>query len=260
MIEFLALAQAPAYSLPKSPIRYELEVGFEGFIPILKGANGKAQVLMGISVQGLPAQDGTMRAAHEATRFRVTLNDAQLPFTLANVKPMLPRTEISLEPNGVVKFTTAPDRDLPVTLPGLDIKRFPEVSYLPIVLPQSAAVGTKWSFERSYSGYPMRYEAVIEKRDGALLEVGVAVSQTIKAKLNEFRIPMSEKQLKAGETPTFEATTSTTGKGVIRFDLQRGIALSSQVNLDSRTAFTGIVNDQAGEDRLKTSLRLTLVP
>jgi hypothetical protein len=256
MVALTCLLLMQEYRFPQDiPLTYELAATFEGFIPILKGVDGKARLDMTIEVVGLPnADSGRMRAAHEVRAFRVSLNDAPLPFSMANVKPYLPRTTIEFEANGRVTRTDAPDKELPVTLPGLDIKRFPEVTYLPIEFPKDGS-----TFVRKYSGADMTYTlGAPELHATSKRSIPVKVRQSYTVEENEYHLPMTPSMREKGVRPVYKAHVEVEGDGTIVFDERRKIATEVFVELRSISRFKGIEIDEAGEKRLKTTLVVKL--
>jgi hypothetical protein len=129
LLSLLALATITpvAYRFPLDrPLQYDVQVVFEGYIPLLGGQEGKVEVNLGVKVQGLaPDSDAKPRAASELNAFKILFNGADLTaIGLDSAKAYFPKTTVSLTPEGRVLKTDAPDVEIPVRLPGLDVKRF----------------------------------------------------------------------------------------------------------------------------------------
>lgn len=168
-----------AYSVPAQPTQYDLRVRFEGMIPILGGNQGVADVQLGVMVRGLEDKDGHKRASSELTKAKIIFNDATLPLTLENIQDYFPKTTIEFNPLGKILKSDAPDVQLPVRLPGLDIKRFPDISFMPVEFPEKEiAVGDKWSFAKSFAGSDVTYECTLK----ALNEKTATISLTVEQK------------------------------------------------------------------------------
>ncbi|MCC6686095.1 MAG: hypothetical protein IT205_03785 [Fimbriimonadaceae bacterium] len=169
---------ALSYMLSTAPVNYDLRVVFTGMIPILGGNDGTAEVQLGVQVQGLAPKDGQSRATSELTRAKIIFNGGALPLTLDNVKDYFPKTTVEYTPLGKITKSDAPDIELPVRLPGLDIKRFPDITYLPVEFPaEGPELGQSWKFEKSFAGSPVTYQCKLEKVDDATATVTLSVEQ-----------------------------------------------------------------------------------
>ena len=165
-----------AYQLPLAPMNYDLRVVFTGMIPILGGNEGEADVRLGVQVQGLGVKDNVAKATSELTSAKLIFNGGTLPLTLDNVKDFFPKTTVEFSPQGKILKSDAPDVDLPVRLPGLDVKRFPDITYLPVEFPnKELAIGDKWSFEKSFAGSPVTYECELTKLDEKTATISLKV-------------------------------------------------------------------------------------
>jgi len=127
MIALLAaLALTPvSYNLAGKTVNYDLALGFDGFVPILGGNIAKVNVNVGLVVKGQGADAaGNPMAVCDVSSLKVVYNDAVLPFNEDNVRKFFPNTA-TFTPQGKVLKDDAPQIDLPIQLPGLDVKRFP---------------------------------------------------------------------------------------------------------------------------------------
>ena len=178
---FLTLLSAGiVYQLAPGTVQnYAVNVRFSGYLPILGGRDANVQVKMGLTATGLPSEKPTeLKSVSELNRFSVSMNDAELPFTLSNVKTFFPKTTISFLPSGVVQSTDAPDITMPVRLPGLDAKRLPEISYLPLQLPESLNPNDPpFHFERTFGGGVVKYELTVSKLDEKFIDYSIQLSQ-----------------------------------------------------------------------------------
>lgn len=201
------------------PTRYVVEVGFNGYIPILGGTEGKVDVKMDVEVRGLEPDDkGRLRTASEIRDFELRFNEAKMPLGLSNVTDFFPKTTVTMEPTGRVLASDAPKTDLPVKLPGLEQDRFPEITYLPVELPTDGLeVGKAWRFERNFGKTPIRYEAkaVAIEGDDARIEVSIVQEYEV---MEDASRNVVEKQADAEA----RVATRVTGKGVGTFDLRLG--------------------------------------
>ncbi len=247
-----------AYNIPAgTKLNYDMSVSFDGYLPIFSGTQGTAVVELGVLVEGEKADTtGTPRASSDLVSGKVSLNGAPLPFTIDNIKGFFPKTTISMSPQGKVLKTNAPDIKPPVALPGLDVKRFPEISYLPIEFPaENVEIGKSWTFKRVFGGNEMTYTATPSKMDGDTLTIDVKVNQTYVTLENDSG-SLVEKEAEAYA----KVSTVVTGDGKIVFDTKRGIATDVAVDMVAKSDVKTIKSGTASKRELKTSLKVKLNP
>lgn len=257
MLAALLLLVSPKFSLPlEVPVRYQLLVRFEGSLPIFGGKEGVAEVTIGTSVRGLaPDGEGRFGAVSELTDVEAKWNGAKMPFTVDNVKPFFPKTTIRYSPLGRVLATDAPDKPFAVRLPGLDVKRFPELSYLPVEFRDGEIeVGSSWKFERKFNGFPVTYAVQVTAIEGDQLRLQVQLSQQARFFEDRGRNAVEEKE---GE---FEVVSSLTGSGQIEFDLKRGLATQTRVEATTTDQVTETETKQTTTRKLKTRFEVKLLP
>ncbi len=257
MIAIAAALLIPAsYSFPPGrTLTYEMSVTFEGALPLLGGEQAKAELRLGVRVEGLkPDDDGNVRASSELTSLKALLNDTPLPFELENVKAYFPKTTVSLSPQGRVLKTDAPDTKLPVRLPGLDLKRFPDVSYLPLEFPEGGIEeGKEWTFARRFGDTDMAYlcKAVAVSESEAKVEVRIEQRYTT--------LETEGMQEAADEESAFaKVSTALSGSGVIEFDLKRGIATKVSMDTEAISQVEELKGGKKSERRLKAKLSVKL--
>lgn len=204
------------YQIGVAPINYDLRVVFTGMIPILGGNEGEADVRLGVQVQGIPG-----KATSELTSAKIIFNGGTLPLTLDNVKEFFPKTTVEYSPQGKITKSDAPDIELPVRLPGLDVKRFPDITYMPVEFPnKELAIGNKWSFEKSFAGSPVTYDCELTKLDEKTATINLKVEQ--KYTVFEDAAMQVVKDKKDAEN---EVATTLTAKGEAIFDRRGWIVL-----------------------------------
>ena len=218
----LGLLLAPLqYSFePGMKLDYRSTIVFEGFIPILGGNEGTVVVEMGVTVEGLArTKPENARSANEITSFRVTFNDAPLPFDASSVQSYFPRTTISVAPSGKIVETDAPNVQLPVRLPGLHVRHFPDVTYVPIEFPKEGPkVGEPWKFTRKFGDSDVVYECRLVEQKGDVAKVAVKLSQEYEVFENAaLEVVTEEKNAER------RVRTVLTGEGTVVFDTKRGI-------------------------------------
>lgn len=239
-----------AYSFaPNVDVHYRLEVQMDGYLPVLGGKEGVAKLQVEFTVTGLPPIDGLPRTEHRPVQFKAFLNDAPMPFSLENVSAFFPKATVVFWPSGKVKSTTAPDKPLPTPLPGLDLRRFAEMTYLPCEFPQSGA--ERWTFSREMGGAPMQFEAKVLEKNGTRIAIELSPSQTtVGFEDDNHRSVQSEKGAE------YRLSNKITGKGALIFNSELGQIESLDLEALTVTEVRGIINDYAATRRLKTTVSL----
>ncbi len=248
----LGLALAPvAYQFePGVTQRYDVTVKFEGFLPVLGGNEGVVDVAMGVKVLGGGAKEQNLKATNELTAFEIKFNEAKLPLTLENAVDYFPLTNITVSPLGQIVANDAPDKVLPVRLPGLDVKRFPDITYVPIVLPsEGIETGRSWTFKRSFGGSDLNYTCTAKNVTEAQAQIEVKIAQEYETLENE-ALEVVAKEADA----VSRVKTTMTGQGEVLFDLKVG-APNKVVMVNS--AVSTVTPLKGGESKTR-SLKSTL--
>lgn len=233
---------------------YDVQVVFDGFIPILGGQDGVVDLKMVVAVDGLkPDAEGHARASSEIKEFKLVFNEAVLPLSVENVTGFFPKTTVSLTPEGKVVKTDAPDVQLPVRLPGLHVKRFPDITYVPIVFPtEPVEVGKSWTFTKAFGDSDVNYTVTPSAIDGSTVQLRIQLHQKYTVLEDESTNVVEEKDA------VNRVTTVVSGDGEGVFDIKRGAMRSIEI----RALASGVVEDlksHAKTDRkLKTTLRTML--
>jgi hypothetical protein len=250
----LAAATAPmAYGFgPETKLTYDVQVGFDGFLPVLGGNQGKVEVTMAVDVRGLTPEGDDLRASNEITAFEIVFNGAKLPLSLENAVEYFPKTTVRLTPAGKIVGNDAPDRRLPVRLPGLDVKRFPDITYIPIELAAGEAeVGHTWEFKRAFGDSDMDYSCRLDGLEGDLARVAVKIRQ-------EYTVLENSALEVVGDRADAEAEVRTVleGTGTVTFDLARGVARLVEMANEAVSTVKPLDGSAPKERRLKTVLRV----
>jgi hypothetical protein len=249
----IALAPAAYQFAPSQANTFTMKAEFDGFVPVLGGNEGKVEVVLGIAVTGLEPKGASPRASYDINRFELKFNEAPLPFGIEMVKDFFPKSEVTATPQGRVTANTAPNRGLPVRLPGLDPRRLPDLTFLPIELPEEGLEeGKTWQFERVFDGAPMKYTCKVETLNPAQAEISVEVSQQFEYLENE----ALEAVTKEADAIS-RAKASLTGRGKIWFSLESGAALGTQMRSESTTTVTPIKGGKESVRKLISRLEVT---
>jgi hypothetical protein len=259
MLTLLAAASLVklAYSFPVDVKRiYDVKTVFEGFIPILGGHEGKIEVNLVVTAQGVkPAEDGAAQVLSTLDDIKVIYNGAPLPFvTIDNAKDYFPPTTISMTPFGATLKTNAPDVSLPVKLPGLDIKRFPDITYLPLQLPEGeASEGTAYSFKKAFGDSDVSYTVTPTKIGDDAVEMNISLSQTYEVLENE-----GKEVVKDVKDAVARVKTDMSGKGTATFDRKLGVFKIVNVTADADSTVTDLETKKASKRKVKSTLTIKL--
>ncbi len=238
----------------KDTLQYDFTVLMDGFLPVLGGNEGKAEVAFGVLISGLEGEAGNLKVSNELTSCAIKFNGAKVPLTLANVTDFFPKTTVVFAPSGQVIKNDAPDRKLPFRLPGLDVKRFPDITYLPIEFPADAlANGQTWTFKKSFGEADLNYTCTVSAltADEATIQVGV------KQEYDVFENETAEivKDQKDAES---QVHTTLDGTGEVHFDIKRGIAKSVHMLNKSVSKLTDLATKAVKERKLDSTLDFKL--
>jgi hypothetical protein len=251
----LAAITPISYNFPVGVKRaYEMQVGFDGYIPLMGGRQAKVQVDMSLDVQGLAPDDkGRPQAVSDLTAVKILFNGTAMPFDLQNVKTYFPKTTVSISPGGRVLKSDAPDILLPARLPGLDAKRFPDITYVPLEFPEGGIeLGKEWSFKRTIAGADATYTVKPSKITDQAVDLDVKIDQTSEAFEDANHNPSKEAD------GAFKVTTTLTGKGQATFDRALGVVSLFTGQTTAVSSVVDLKNKKAAERRLLTTVRVQL--
>lgn len=257
MLTLLAVI-ALSYKVPSTPIEYSMKVDFAGYIPVLGGQeNADCNVAMGFTVNSLSAdKDGNPQAVFDLTAVEIKFGGAPLPFDLDSVRPYFPKNTISHTANGKILKTDAPDIQLPVRLPGLDVKRIPDITYMPIEFPADGVeVGKTFEFKKQFGDSEVSYKVTPQKLEGGTLFLDLTMSQTYETMEDEAKNVTIKP-----EDAASKVRTAVTGSGTVQFDVARGIVKASKVIADANSVVSGMKGEDMGKRTLKTTVEVTLKP
>ena len=239
---------------PKTDLTYDVKVSFDGFLSLLGGNEGKADVIMVVRVKGLAPEAGEVRATNEISACEILFNGAKLPLTLDNVIDYFPKTTVSATAQGKITKNDAPNRNLPVRLPGLDVRRFPDITYLPIEFPADGiSEGKSWTFSKVFGESELTYTCTPTaiRNDRAL--IGVKVRQ-------EYEVLEDEglEVVKREDDAVARVKTVMTGDGEVIFDLKQGIAAKVRMTNDAVSTAVNLKSNKATVRKLKTDFAVSL--
>jgi hypothetical protein len=246
-----ALAPAAYQWTPGTTASYDVSVVFDGFLPILGGNTGKAEVAMTVKVDGVAGDEETQSASSEMTAFEIKFNGFPLPLALEDAQGFFPKTTVQMTPVGKITKSDAPDIALPVRLPGLDVKRFPDITYLPIELPANGwEKGQKWEFTKAFGDSDMSYACETVELAGDVATVDVVVKQNYSVLENDaLEVVTDEKDA------VNKVNTALRGTGTIQFHVGKGRVIKVEMKNTSMSAVMNIKSGKpAGERKLTSHL------
>lgn len=233
---------------------YDVDVSFEGYLPILGGRNGKASVVMQVEVNGLPAAtNGNARATSEIKSLQLSFNKAVMPFGPESVQEFFPKTTIELTRFGHMVKTDAPDVKLPVRLPGLDVKRFPDITYLPLEFPElGIELGKSFNFKKPFGEASVNYTVTPTKIEGDTVHLTIKLDQ----KYSLFE-DVHHNDV-ATTDAAFRIDTSLEGEGSAEFDKKHGVVTNLEVKANAVSQVTNLSSNAITVRRLETGLKVQL--
>lgn len=257
LLATLAAFATIGYSFPSDkPLTYDVSVGFDGYIPVFGGQQGEVNVLLSYAVKGEAEQEGKAAVSGDITAFELIFNGAKLPFQLESVKQYFPRTTVLYAPNGSILKNDAPDLQLPVKLPGLDVKRFPDITYLPIEFPESGIEqGKSWTYRKSFGDSTVTYTITPTAISDQRVEMDVSLNQDYVSLEDSSKNPtLSEPDA------DYKIFTVVKGLGKASFDRVRGVVENFQVTADATSTATEIKTGKTENRKLTTKLLVGLKP
>jgi hypothetical protein len=258
MLALLAAATLPlTYAFPPAPkTLYDVRVVFEGYIPILGGQEGKVEVTMRVAAKGeSPDADANPRASSEIETFKLIFNGGELPLGLESVRAFFPKTTISLSPQGKVLKTDAPDTKLPVKLPGLDVKRFPDITYLPIQFPEEGVeVGKAFSYRKTFGDSEVLYRVTPKAIDDKTVTLEITLEQSYEVWEDEGK-NVVEKEADA----IARVATQLTGKGNATFDRVRKIVSALKIVATADSVVRDVKTGEKSKRKLDTTLEVRVL-
>ena len=233
---------------------YEVDVEFNGFLPVLGGRVGKASVAMQVEVKGLtPTVSGNPRASSEIKSLQLMFNKAVMPFGPANVQEFFPKTTIEFTKFGRMLATDAPDVKLPVRLPGLDVKRFPDITYLPIEFPEvGLEIGKTFKFKKPFGDAEVTYEVTPTQVEGDISHLTIKVDQHFNSFEDEHHNPVVEDQA------AVKISTDVVGEGKADFDLHKGILSILELKATASSHVQNLKTLATSDRKLETGLKVSL--
>ncbi len=245
--------KGPSYYFTKgSETKFNVKIQFEGFIPLFGGREGKADVAMVVRAVGVePKQSELQSVDSEIIDLKAIAFGSTLPLNKNNIGMFFPRAIATFESTGEVKLNDAPDINMPVKLPGLDSKRLPEISYVPLIIDRvAAASGKPFEFSRKFNGAVMKYKVVPGLQDEYKEEFAIEVTQASDGFEDAYGNPCVEASAKS------KVTTVLVGMGSARFNMDKQMFDKVVVETNAASDVTVIKTGKTSKRSLKTTLTI----
>lgn len=231
---------------------YDVTVVYDGVIPVFNDEPKKVEVDLGVQVVGVAGKG--ISVSSELVSLKLLLSGEAMPFGVNDVKEYIPKTTIQMTPEGKILASDAPDKVLPVQLPGLDIKRVPDFTYLPIEFPAGGVeVGKSWDFRKKFGQSDVTYTITPTLVSGEKVEMDVKVAQAYET-LEDEAMQVVDKEADAIR----RVATKVAGSGKAVFDLKKGLIASYRVEAQADSDVTDLKTKAKSTRKLKTLLTIRL--
>lgn len=249
-----AILQPVSYRFPATPVPYNLDLTFDGYIPVLGGNEGTVDVSAGITVKGLPADaDGNPRAMTDLSSVKIVFNGATLPFGKDQVQGYFPNT-VTATPQGKVLKNDAPNKDLPVQLPGLDVKRFPDLTYLAIEFPADGVEAQKpFSYSRAFGDSQVNYTITPTIVTPSEIDMNVKLTEDYENQEDD-----AHNLTKDPRDAAADVKTHVQGAGTVVFDVEEGMIRKVDIKSEAHSTVTDLKTKAVSKRDLKMGLTVTL--
>ncbi|MEZ0326650.1 MAG: hypothetical protein ACAH95_12160 [Fimbriimonas sp.] len=249
----LAIVQL-SYSFPADrPVLYDVNVHFEGYVQVFGGRDADVEAQMKVEAVGAaPDAEGNPRAVSEIKSLTMLMNGTPLPLEPKNITRYFPKTTISMTPQGKTLKTDAPDTKLPISLPALHPKRFPDITYLPLEFPvEGVELGKEFRFTKPFGDSNVEFSVTPETitEDAATLSI----------KMKQAYLQFEDKYGNAVEEKlgTAKVSTDVQGTGQATFDRKSGIVSKLNVVAIANSTATELASGKQSDRKLKTTLTVT---
>jgi hypothetical protein len=247
----------PSYDFPVgSETKFNVKVQFDGYLPLFGGKVGKADVDMIVRALGVESKKSDLQSVDsEITELKAVAFGSTLPLNKNNIGQFFPRAIAVIEMNGEVKKNDAPEVNMPVKLPGLDSRRLPEISYVPLVIDAAAAAsGKSYEFKRTFNGSVMTYKVTPGKMDESKEDFTIEINQESESFEDAYGNPLIGEAVRSVAKSYLK--TILTGKGTATFNFAKRMFDKVVVETTGDTVVTNIKTGKTSKRSLKTTLTI----
>lgn len=258
LIAFTTLLSSPqtsvrGYDFPLgSENKFNVNVAFEGYIPLFGGKVGKANVDFVVSAKSVPEKSPLLTAVEsEIVELKAVAFGATLPLNKNNIGQFFPKATATFDATGLVKFNSAEAVNMPVKLPGLDSQRLPEISYVPLIVNSDALTsGTSYEFDRTFNGAAIHYKVTPSKAEDGHQTLAIEVSQDSEGFEDAYGNPAEASAAK------FKLKTHLTGTGSAVYNPGKAMFDKVVVETNAETDVTNMKTSKETKRNLKTTLTI----
>jgi hypothetical protein len=256
----LALLSIPfSYFFPSGESSYEFKATLDGYLPLMGGMTTKAEVKMRLSIRPSEAPtERDYRLLFSVKSFDVGLLEKgsgeirPLPIGLENAKAYFPDAWITVSPLGRISKSDAPDKKLPVRLPGLDAKHLPDMTVLLLEFPDGGVEQDKpFKYSRKFGDSEPQFEATYRGKD----EIGEKFELRMKQNYVAWEDP-NHNEVGESENPAARVETRVEGHGFVWFDKPGGRILRGSLTAESMSAVVSLKGEPTKARALKTSVEI----
>ncbi len=239
---------------PGSTNTFYVRVGLNGFLPLLGGRDGQAQVDLAVAVKGLSPDASNLQATSDLTDFHVKFNGAEFPVDLDTAKGYFPKNTVAFTPQGHVEKNDAGDEALPVRLPGLDKKRIPDITYLPIEFPADGIEeGKSWSFKKTFDGADLNYTITPTSVKDDVVQLKIDLTEH-----DEYFTDDSNGVVPSQDKAADKVVSDLTGSGTATFDRKLNLVSAVSIKMENLSKETDLKTKEVTPHSLTTTLAISL--
>lgn len=252
-LNLLPFKPDPSYNFPVgSEAKFNVKVQFDGFVPLFGGKVGKVDVDMVVRATGVASKKSDLQSVDsEIIDLKAVAFGSTLPLNKNNIGQFYPRAIAIVETNGTVMQNDAPAVMMPVKLPGLDSRRLPEISYVPLVINYEAALaGKPYEFVRTFNGSSMKYRVIPTVQNEQKEAFDIELSQVSSGFEDAYGNPVAEEVAKS------KIKTVLTGKGKAVFNFEKRMFDHVVVETTGDSDVTNIKTGKTSQRSLKTTLTI----
>jgi hypothetical protein len=234
MLALLAVGSVFGYSFGADPVSYRVEVGFDGYIPVLGGIEQPLKVDMTLRVEERASSEpDRKRATSEITQFRLSVYDSEtksfspFPIGLDAVREYFPTTTTTFSPRGKIVATDAVNRAVPFQLPGLHPQHLADITFLLLEFPETPLEkGATWTYRRKFGESEVVYTVTYSGTEDAGEAFNLALKQEYEGYEDENRNPVAKDRAKK------LVKTRVTGTGKVWFSAPTGRISRATINAE----------------------------
>jgi len=255
MLALLAIGSVFGYSFGSAPVSYRVEVGFDGYIPVLGGIEQPLKVEMTLRVEERAASEPEQRRAmSEITQFRLSVYDSEtksfspFPIGLEAVREYFPTTTTTFSSRGRIIATDAVNRDVPFQLPGLHPQHLADMTFLLLEFPDvPLEKGALWTYRRKFGDSEVVYTVTYSGAEEAGEAFNLALKQEYQGFEDENRNPVGKERAKT------IVKTRVTGAGKVWFSAPTGRITRATVNAEGVSDVLSMDGAPQSKRTLKTT-------